>query len=123
MPILELKTDELRQTCAACGGERTIPLGDLSPEETEGGERVLRLPVCSGCGSVELLIPQQSDPDAYPTPGGYGHLHRLLVDELDERIAPARASPARKAKRAKWFPGGFRLPAGSVVEPSEKEDR
>ena len=122
MPIIELTSDTFSQSCAVCSSERTFALGDAVPEETASGSRLIRLPTCIKCGSVELLIPLQSDPDADPEPGSYGHLHRLLVEELDERLTPTRADGARRSKREKWFATGFKVPVGPTPQDAPEKD-
>jgi len=129
MPITQLDKDKFTQVCAACGAERSLSLSDAKPEDTDEGDHLLRLPACSNCGSIELLVPQQTDPDTHPNPGGFTHLHRLLIDELDEHVAPARVNAALKSRRAKHFPNGFkvRLPRGLVPsadrEPGDRPRR
>lgn len=86
-------------------------MSDAMPEDTESGTHLIRLPECSKCGAVELLVPLQSDPDEHANPGCHAHLHRLLVEELDERLTPHRADAARTARRARWFPKAFNLAA------------
>ena len=116
MPITQLDKDKFSQVCAACGAERSLSLSDAAPEDSDAGDHLLRLPACSKCRSIELLVPQQTDPDTHPNPGGFTHLHRLLIDELDEQVAPSRVNAVLRAKRAKHFPNGFkvRLPRGLV---------
>ena len=124
MPIIELSSDTFVQSCAVCSGKETVEMSEALPEDTGAGDHLIRLPTCRNCGAVELLIPLQSDPDDHPEPGSYGHLHRLLVEELDERLTPSRADAARTAKRAKWFPSGFNLPAKfKPADVADKEER
>lgn len=128
MAIYELADDEAVQRCERCGSEHRIPLSSLQVGAGQGGYvdgEVVRLPRCSTCGATEFLV-RSADGEAHPSPGTFGHLHRLLVDHLHTRLVehaqlnPELARSGRalragarmtEADRAQWFPRGMKIGA------------
>jgi hypothetical protein len=125
MPIVEIREDHVRQRCAKCRSERDIEVGALASAAEAGllDTAVLGLPACS-CGSTEFLIRAPDGEPPHPSPGSFGHLHRMivdaLVDGLKERANGGQnaASLARIAEAqlgaslvAKWFPNGLKIDA------------
>lgn len=84
MPLLELTTDTLTWRCPRCGGDATHSLADL--EAGDGRNRdVVRLPLCTHCGSLSVLNRTWDDPvsGAEHTPrerqrGVVNRLHAML---------------------------------------------
>ncbi|MGN6107482.1 MAG: hypothetical protein ACTHU0_20400 [Kofleriaceae bacterium] len=126
MAIHELTDDEAVQRCERCGSEHRIPLSSLQVGAGQGGYvdgEVVRLPRCSTCGATEFLV-RSPDGEAHPSPGTFGHLHRLLVDHLHTRLvehaqvdpelvrggrAPGVGARTSEADRALWFPRGMKI--------------
>jgi len=112
MPITKLAEGQFSQVCARCNVERDVTfeaLAQLRDEQTEDVRFLL--PACAQCGSIEILIPRGSGADEHPAPGSYGHLHRLLVNELSARIqgGSSSAGSPQKDELMKWFPEGLVL--------------
>lgn len=129
MPIVEINASDLLQRCASCDAENRIAMSDL--EAGSGGAeqvdaRVIRLPPCAYCGSVEFLIRSEDTEAEHTALGSLGHRHRLLVDHLHaELVKGGRAHAALKQERSgaarrfgkapaaaeleKWFPNGLKL--------------
>jgi hypothetical protein len=114
MPILQIETDSIHQSCAKCSTTRTLPLSDLAIDEQSPG--IVSLPPCD-CGAVEYLISAPCD-EVHSSPGSFGHLHRLLVDAIHSALESAESSAplARRAASAigaenvaTWFPNGLRI--------------
>jgi len=135
MPILEVTNTHLTQRCATCEGLRELGFRELTPTSDEGD--VLALPACS-CGSVEFLVGAPQDEPPHPSPGSFGHLHRLVVDTLvalvreamedDEELPIADAVSQQLGQEAvqMWFPDGVSLeprkPATDDPEPPTDEE-
>ncbi|HMA93587.1 MAG TPA: hypothetical protein VKP30_12920 [Polyangiaceae bacterium] len=112
MPITKLAEGQFSQVCARCDVERDVTFEAVARLHDEQNEEVrFLLPACAECGSVEILIPGGSGADDHPAPGSYGHLHRLLVNELSARIQGGSSSAAsdRNNELTKWFPEGLVL--------------
>ncbi len=135
MPIIEIKHSLIHQHCAACETERQLQASELGAEDArEGLPFVLKLPRCS-CGASEHLIHSPQGEPAYPFPGTFGHLHRLLVDALLEVLVAEAASiePLELQLRKQlgeatvetWFPKGLRTvpapDAGATTIQPEKD--
>lgn len=135
MPILDVTNTHLTQRCATCEGVRELGFRDLTPTNDEGD--VLALPACS-CGSVEFLVGASPDEPPHPSPGSFGHRHRLVVDALvalvreateeDDELPIADALSEQLGDDAvqKWFPEGLKLeprkPAPDGPEPPADEE-
>ena len=126
MPIDELTNDDVNQTCASCRSTRRIALGNLiagdeGPTPESSVPNVVRLPPCASCGAVEFLIRSPDEEAAHPSPGCFGHLHRMLVDQLHAELVqrkrvigalkdkPAIAKPISKDDVMRWFPKGLKI--------------
>jgi hypothetical protein len=132
MPITRIEDDFIEQSCLGCGQTRKLELGDLTvgagPEDAPD-PRIVALPPCDQCGSAEFLIRSTNkDTAEKPRSGGYGHLHRLLVDELHGRlVANGRLTEGLKPdmleglgavderELRRWFPDGLTLPARTNI--------
>jgi hypothetical protein len=124
MPIRELRDTDIDQECAKCGTVRTLPLSAVEVgivRDNQANSKIVPLPPCAGCGATEFLV-RSPDGEEYPAPGNYGHLHRLLVDELHTRLVKTNRvangidarTVATKEPTAetmgRYFPGGLKLP-------------
>lgn len=132
MPICELTPSETRACCAVCGTERTLSINDLALGQSdpvdEGAMPVLALPPCGQCRAQEFLPGASPESPDHPDPGGYGHLHRLLVDQLHLQVAKVRGKKGKPGKPKtrdvseetlkRWFPKGLKLaPLEALAEP------
>lgn len=141
MPVLELTDDTISQHCSVCGADRHVALTSLldgrhgtTPVDVTAD--VVRLPPCEGCGGVEFLIRSAETEPPHPSPGSFGHLHRLLVDELHSRLVQQRAPSALKELTLKtpapsrrgptqeelqtWFPQGLRIQLPDSGHPTSR---
>jgi hypothetical protein len=121
MPIEELTPIDVSHACCFCGTTHRTALSVLRASQQEApipvADDVVRLPQCE-CGAVEFLAHSLPNETAHPSPGSYGHLHRLLVDHLHAVLDGATDGPAELAQ---WFPDGLRLavppPTNSATSP------
>jgi hypothetical protein len=131
MPIEELTSEEVLQRCSVCQTAtrsklQTLSLGVGSTVADDLDGRVVRLPACPKCKAEEFLIRSEGAPPA--TPGSYGDLHRLLVDQLHASLAKLGRFDSRlrvpalvdldPATVKEFFPDGFKL----LAPPLEKVD-
>ena len=125
MTIRELNTDSLKQECAKCGAIRDIDFAEIAvgvEREGQVDDAIVPLPPCSNCGATEYLIRSPKDEPQHPSPGSFGHRHRLLTDKLHARLvaqgkladgfstgnAPTTKEPG-DAELSKWFKDGLKL--------------
>src|SRR5687767_1026316 len=76
MPILEVTDTDIRQHCAHCERERGLKLDDLQVGVARGQQidpRLIPLPPCPSCGTVEFLIRSADAEPEHPAPGTFGH--------------------------------------------------
>jgi len=131
MALHEITDIDIRVRCGRCSLEVRPQLTTLSVGVVRNGtvdERVIPLANCATCGSNEFLMRTPDDDPPYPSPGSFGHLHRLLVDHLhaelinrDRMITEVRTKigtnkaafirPLTAELIAKWFPSGLKLDA------------
>lgn len=124
MSIRELMEGKLEQECGCCGAVRIIAETEIaigSSQEGQTDTRVIPLPACADCGAVEYLIGSAVDEPEHPSPGSFGHLHRMLVDVLHSRllakglvatgISPETAAGKEITENElnTWFGGTLRL--------------
>ena len=129
MSIHEMTSTEVLQRCGKCAAENRIALDTLEvgvarDEQTDAS--VVPLPACPTCRSTEFLLRSPNDEPAHPAPGSFGHLHRLLVDEMHAelvkrkkvipllkdnqgRVDPKLAKPVAVEELARWFPQGLKI--------------
>lgn len=129
MSIHEMTSTEVVQRCGKCAAENRIALDTLEvgvarDEQTDAS--VVPLPACPTCRSTEFLLRSPNDEPAHPAPGSFGHLHRLLVDEMHAelvkrkkvipllkdnqgRVDPKLAKPVAAEERSRWFPQGLKI--------------
>ena len=90
MTIQEITSDEVEQCCENCGQTRRLKLADLTVgvtrEEEPPDAKVVPLPKCENCGAAEFLFPSPEDEPDHPSPGSFGHLHRIMVDVLHSQL-------------------------------------
>ena len=123
MSIREVSDATVDQECASCGHVRKLTYDHLAVGVARAGgmdSRTVRLPPCPTCGAVEFLV-RSPDGEEHPSPGSYGHLHRLLVDTLHAKLVHAgRLAKGLDAKTvgvkeptadevARWLKSGLRL--------------
>jgi hypothetical protein len=124
MPILSLASRSLQQRCIACGAQRTVGLDQLETgilHEDDDAAAVVALPTCTSCGSVEFLFGSLDDQPEHTAPGSFGHLHRLLVNQLHAALLDADRITEKSRDRkprldrptdsvlAQWFPHGLTI--------------
>lgn len=129
MALHEVTEDTVVQRCANCKRDNRIAITSLTVGVEHGEHRdesLIPLPVCAGCGSVEVLRRSADDEGDHPAPGTFGHLHRLLVDHLHaelvrrDQVAPAvrkvggrsdavLVRPLTADAIERWFPRGMKL--------------
>ncbi len=123
MTIREIFENEFGQECEVCGAVRRVPDADVSVGVERDGQfdtKVVQLPNCSSCGAREFLIRSADNEPEHPSPGSFGHRHRLMVDVLHgklvkegriaDRIDPQKAQgQARSSEELdRWFKGRLR---------------
>ena len=96
--------------------------------------RVVPLPPCPACKSSEFLIRSTDGEPAHPAPGSFGHLHRLLVDQVHaelvkrKRVLPSLkdkqgvvqtglAKPVAATELKRWFPSGMKIAVRETESP------
>lgn len=144
MSIHEMNSTDVLQRCGKCAAENRIALDSLEvgvARDDQADASVVPLPACPTCRSTEFLLRSPDDEPAHPAPGSFGHLHRMLVDEVHAELVkrkkvipllkdkqggvdPKLARPVTAEDVARWFPQGLkieaRLPeAARVKEPGQ----
>jgi len=125
MPITAFYDNTLTLHCARCGGAQEVPLDLLVVgilREATVEPLTIALPPCPACNGQEFLFHPQEY--AHPHPGSYGHLHRLLVIALYDRLVAlgkvqdgvTTLPPLDPAVLADWFPEGLVLPMSTGEE-------
>jgi len=129
MAIHEVTDTEVLQSCAKCNAENRIALSGVDvgvARDDQSDARIVLLPACPTCRATECLIRSPDDEPAYPAPGTFGHLHRMLVDHLHaelvkkNKVIPALrdnrgradqalARPVAQVTKDKWFPRGMKI--------------
>ena len=144
MSIHELNTTDVLQRCGKCAAENRITLDSLEVGAARDGQTdagVVPLPACPTCRSTEFLLRSPDNEPAHPAPGSFGHLHRMLVDEVHAELVkrkkvipllkdkqgvvdPKLARPVAAEDVARWFPQGLKIEArlseaARVKEPAQ----
>lgn len=129
MSIHEMNSTEILQRCGKCAAENRVALDALEvgvARDEQTDPSVVPLPACPTCRSTEFLLRSPDDEPSHPAPGSFGHLHRLLVDEVhaelvkrkkvipllkdkEGRVDPKLAKPVAAEERARWFPQGLKI--------------
>jgi hypothetical protein len=129
MAIYEVTDSEVVQRCGKCGTENRVALDALEvgvAREEQTDSSVVPLPACPTCRSSEFLFRSPDGELTHPAPGSFGHLHRLLVDEVhaelvkrkkvipllkdkEGRVDPKLAKPVAAEERSRWFPQGLKI--------------
>jgi len=137
MSIHEMNATDVLQHCAKCSAVNRIALDSIEvgiarDEQTDA--RLVALPACPGCRSTEVLIRSPDNEQAYPAPGSFGHLHRMLVDQIHaELVKRKRVMPSLKDKQGRvdatiarpvssedvqrWFSKGLKIEPREVEQP------
>ena len=123
MPIREIRETDLEQECIRCGAVLAVAFTELqvgAARSSQIDSKIIPMPACPTCGACEYLI-RSPDNEEYPTPGSYGHLHRILVDLLHARLVKAgrvvsgldaKIVPLREPSQEvidRWFGKGLKL--------------
>jgi len=134
MPIRELRDANLDQECIECGEVRAVAFDEIETGVGQGDQfdsGIVPLPECPKCGAREFLI-RSAEGEEHPSPGSYGHLHRLLVDALHARLVKAERvvvglDPKGVLLRepteeviGKWFKGGLVLPRPAKTDGGDQ---
>lgn len=138
MALHEITQQHVMQRCSRCDSDNRTAIDLLEvgvARHDDVDDSLVQLPPCPSCRSTEFLVHSDAGEPTHPSPGSYGHLHRLLVDHLHaeliqrERLHSAlnsRAgnkklvvSPLTQEVRERWFPHGLRLEA----PPAERRHR
>jgi len=124
MAIKEILDTEFEQECEACGNVRRISDTDVVvgiEREGQFDSKVVQLPTCTNCGAREFLIRSADDEPEHPSPGSFGHRHRLVVDVLHTKLvdqgrvsdgidpAKARGRERSAEELERWFKGRLRV--------------
>lgn len=103
MAIVELTANDVLQRCAHCESTNRVELSPLELGLTQDDivdRGAVALPPCVTCRSVEFVFGEQGGAPPHPAPGSFGHLHGLLVQELQARLfAQGRISAGMRCKR------------------------
>jgi hypothetical protein len=138
MAISEVTDTDVFQHCDACGDEHRVLLDGLAAgvaQEDRADGLVVPMPPCPVCGATEFLVRAPDTEPEHPSPGSFGHRHRMLVDHLhaelvrrDQVVAPlldqegraptALARPLTTEARERWFPGGMKIDAPVREQPA-----
>jgi hypothetical protein len=123
MAIREIFEDDIEQACEVCGAVRRVPDTDVVVGVERDGQfdaKVVQLPNCSSCGAREFLIRSADDEPEHPSPGSFGHRHRLMVDALHSKLVkegrvadgidPQKAQGRERSSEEldRWFKGRLR---------------
>ena len=124
MALREIMDTEFEQECEACGAVRRISDADVSVGIEHHGQldpKVISLPACSSCGSREFLVRSADDEPEHPSPGSFGHRHRLMVDVLHSKLVKlgrvtegidpgtAKGREPTAEDLGRWFKGQLRI--------------
>lgn len=136
MAIHEITSDDVLQRCEVCDDEHRVLIDSLVVGVAHNAQidgRMLPMPPCPACGSVEFLVRAPDNEPEHPSQGSFGHLHRMMVDQLHAElvsrdkvnaalrdpqgnVSPTLARPLSTEKRQRWFADGLR--ARRRVEPA-----
>ena len=141
MTIREIFESEFEQECESCGAVRNVADSDVQVGVEHEGQldtKIVSLPVCPNCGAREYLLRSADNEPEHPSPGSFGHRHRLMVDVLHSKLVkegrvsqgidPASAQGKERTPEEldRWFKGQMRLRRGKEsdgrkpdVEPVE----
>ena len=135
MAIFQITDTEVVQRCAKCSQENHTPLSKLqvgvARDSSHTDLSIIPLPQCPKCKSGEFLIQSDDSAPAYPAPGSFGHLHRMLVDQLHAQLVSAgqvnpaitvkpTARPVAAADLKRWFPSGMKIDP-ALTNPQEEK--
>jgi|GEM_PF-1996994 len=137
MTIREIFESEFEQECEVCGSVRRVPDADVVVGVARDGqldEKVVQLPVCPVCGAREFLIRSADDEPEHPSPGSFGHRHRLIVDVLHSKLVkhgritdgidPQKAQGRERALEEldRWFKGRLRVQRAKEQEGVDRSE-
>ena len=131
MSVHEMNATEVLQRCGKCAAENRIALDSLEvgvARDDQTDATVVPLPECPTCRSTEFLLRSPDNEPAHSAPGSFGHLHRMLVDEVHAELVKRKkvipllqdklgrvdaklAKPVAAEDVARWFPLGLKIEA------------
>jgi len=131
MSIHEVTDTDVLQRCAGCGDEHRVLIDDLEvgvARDDQVDSLLVPMPPCAACGSSEFLVRAPDNEPEHPSPGSFGHRHRMLVDHLhaelvqrDKVVAPlldqeghapvSLARPLTTEAKDRWFARGMKIDA------------
>jgi hypothetical protein len=141
MSIHELNSTDVLQSCGKCAAENRITLDSIEigvARDDQTDATVVPLPACPTCRSTEFLLRSPDNEPAHPALGSFGHLHRMLVDEVHAelvkrkqvipllkdkqgRVDPKLAKPVAAEDVARWFPQGLKI-EGRITEAARVKE-
>ena len=137
MSLREILDTDIEQECDVCGAIRAIPEDDVTVGVEKEGQldaRVIPLPPCANCGATEFLISSAENEAEHPSPGSFGHRHRLMVDALHSKLvkkgkvaagidtAKAKGKERTTGELNKWFKGSMKLERLKEERPAQPEE-
>jgi hypothetical protein len=142
MSIHEMTSTEVLQRCGKCAAENRIAVDLLEvgvARDDQTDANVVPLPSCPTCRSTEFLLRSPDNEPPHPAPGSFGHLHRMLVDEVhaelvkrknvipllkdkEGRVDPRLAKPVPVEEVARWFPQGLKIEP-RIIEAARVKER
>jgi hypothetical protein len=138
MAIREILDTEFEQECEHCGDIHSVADSDATVGLERDGQldtKVVTLPSCPNCGSQEFLLRSGDDEPEHPSPGSFGHRHRLMVDVLHSklvkagRVATGIDPTAAQGKErtpeelTRWFKGRMRVRRRKESDGPRPEDK
>ncbi len=142
MSIHEMNATEVLQRCSKCNAENRIVIDSLEAgvaRDDQTDARIVPLPACPTCRSTEFLIRSPDDEQAHPAPGSFGHLHRMLVDQVHAelikrkkvigalkdkqgRVDSSVARPVSSDDVQRWFSGGLKIELRETEQPAPPKE-
>jgi len=137
MSIHEMNATEVLQRCGKCNAENRIVIDSLEAgvaRDDQADPRVVPLPACPTCRSTEFLIRSPDAEQGHPAPGSFGHLHRMLVDQVHAELVKRKkvisalkdklgrvdstiARPVSPEDVQQWFSKGLKIELREVEQP------
>ena len=137
MTIQEIHDDSIDQQCEFCKTFRQLNFTQMTVGEgcaDRLNSRIICLPLCENCQTVEYLVCSSEDEPEHPSPGSFGHRHRLLVDVLRDRLIQSgqvvegleldedKVQEPTQQEIDRWFEDGLRLERRGERKKNGKQD-
>lgn len=136
MSIHEMNATEALQRCGKCAAENRIAIDSLEAgvaRDEQADPHVVPLPACPTCRSTEFLIRSPDGEQGHPAPGSFGHLHRMLVDQVHAELVKRKkvigalkdkqgrvdatiARPVSPEDVQQWFSKGLKIELREVEQ-------